>query len=64
MQLPIIALTAHEVLADEKQKPFKVSVNDYVTKPIQMEQIIPDLNALTKTISRLNLQIRNKKAFD
>lgn len=36
---PIIALTAH-ALADEKQKLLKVGMDDYVTKPIQMDQII------------------------
>ncbi len=38
-RLPIIALTAH-ALADEKQKLLKVGMDDYVTKPIQIEQII------------------------
>ncbi|MFV5439756.1 ATP-binding protein [Acinetobacter oleivorans] len=47
MQLPIIALTAH-ALADEKQKLLKVGMNDYVTKPIQMEQIIHILTQWTK----------------
>lgn len=47
MQLPIIALTAH-ALADEKQKLLKVGMNDYVTKPIQMEQIIQILTQWTK----------------
>lgn len=50
MQLPIIALTAH-ALADEKQKLLKVGMNDYVTKPIQMEQIIQILTQWTKTTS-------------
>ena len=39
MRTPIIALTAH-ALADEKQKLLKVGMDDYVTKPIQMDQII------------------------
>ncbi|QIO05033.1 GacS-like sensor histidine kinase [Acinetobacter shaoyimingii] len=39
MRMPIIALTAH-ALADEKEKLLKVGMDDYVTKPIQMEQII------------------------
>ncbi|VAX45916.1 Signal transduction histidine-protein kinase BarA [Acinetobacter calcoaceticus] len=47
MQLPIIALTAH-ALADEKQKLLKVGMNDYVTKPIQMDQIIQILTQWTK----------------
>jgi two-component system sensor histidine kinase BarA len=44
--LPIIALTAH-ALADEKQKLLKVGMDDYVTKPIQMEQIIQILTHWT-----------------
>ncbi len=47
MRLPIIALTAH-ALADEKQKLLKVGMDDYVTKPIQMEQIIHILNQWSK----------------
>lgn len=38
-RLPIIALTAH-ALADEKEKLLKVGMDEYVTKPIQMEQIV------------------------
>lgn len=37
--VPIIALTAH-ALADEKQKLLKVGMDDYVTKPVQIEQLI------------------------
>ena len=46
MRMPIIALTAH-ALADEKQKLLKVGMDDYVTKPIQIEQIIQILTAWT-----------------
>ncbi|MFW2078561.1 ATP-binding protein [Acinetobacter sp. ULE_I010] len=46
MRLPIIALTAH-ALADEKQKLLKVGMDDYVTKPIQIEQIIQILTNWT-----------------
>ncbi|OAL87626.1 GacS-like sensor histidine kinase [Acinetobacter terrae] len=45
-RLPIIALTAH-ALADEKQKLLQVGMDDYVTKPIQMDQIIQILTQLT-----------------
>lgn len=45
-RLPIIALTAH-ALADEKQKLLQVGMDDYVTKPIQMEQIIQILTQWT-----------------
>ena len=44
--MPIIALTAH-ALADEKQKLLKVGMDDYVTKPIQIEQIIQILTHWT-----------------
>ena len=46
MRMPIIALTAH-ALADEKQKLLKVGMDDYVTKPIQIEQIIQILTTWT-----------------
>ena len=46
--VPIIALTAH-ALADEKQKLLKVGMDDYVTKPIQIEQIIQILTHWTNT---------------
>ena len=45
-RLPIIALTAH-ALADEKHKLLQVGMDDYVTKPIQMDQIIQILTQLT-----------------
>ncbi len=45
-RLPIIALTAH-ALSDEKQKLLQVGMDDYVTKPIQMEQIIQILTDWT-----------------
>ena len=44
--MPIIALTAH-ALADEKQKLLQVGMADYVTKPIQMDQITQILTHLT-----------------
>lgn len=46
MRMPIIALTAH-ALADEKQKLLKVGMDDYVTKPIQVEQLIQILTEWT-----------------
>ncbi|NHC03616.1 response regulator [Acinetobacter sp. 187] len=46
LKMPIIALTAH-ALADEKQKLLKVGMDDYVTKPIQMDQIIQILTHWT-----------------
>ncbi|WP_343595397.1 ATP-binding protein [Acinetobacter sp.] len=39
IRFPIIALTAH-ALADEKQKLLAVGMDDYVSKPIQIEQLI------------------------
>lgn len=45
--LPIIALTAH-AMADEKEKLLKSGLNDYVTKPIQMGQLIQILSTWTK----------------
>lgn len=46
LRMPIIALTAH-ALADEKQKLLKVGMDDYVTKPIQLDQIIQILTDWT-----------------
>ena len=60
MQLPIIALTAH-ALADEKQKLLKVGMNDYVTKPIQMEQIIQILTHWTKNNFSSQTQVNEQK---
>lgn len=45
-ELPIIALTAH-ALSDEKDKLLTVGMNDYVTKPIQIEQLIHILTTWT-----------------
>jgi len=45
-RLPIIALTAH-ALSDEKQKLLQGGMDDYVTKPIQIEQIIQILTHWT-----------------
>ncbi|ALH95172.1 ATP-binding protein [Acinetobacter equi] len=44
--IPIIALTAN-ALTDEKHKLLKVGMDDYVTKPIQLEQIIQILTHWT-----------------
>lgn len=45
--LPIIALTAHAMI-EEKQKLLKAGLNDYVTKPIQLDQLIQILTAWTR----------------
>ena len=68
MRMPIIALTAH-ALADEKQKLLKVGMDDYVTKPIQIEQIIQILTNWTsdKFIQHQQQPSDNKafiKSFD
>lgn len=44
--LPIIALTAH-ALSDEKENLLASGMNDYVSKPIQLEQLIHILNTWT-----------------
>jgi len=62
MRMPIIALTAH-ALADEKQKLLKVGMDDYVTKPIQIEQIIQILTHWTseKFVSSTTTHNKNEK---
>jgi len=45
-RLPIIALTAH-ALSDEKQKLLQNGMDDYVTKPIQIDQIVQILTQWT-----------------
>jgi two-component system sensor histidine kinase BarA len=44
---PIIALTAH-ALSDEKENLLAAGMNDYVSKPIQIEQLIHILSVWTK----------------
>ena len=63
MRLPIIALTAH-ALSDEKQKLLKVGMDDYVTKPIQIEQIIQILNEWTKNNFASNTRPENTILMD
>ncbi|MFC3903685.1 two-component system, NarL family, sensor histidine kinase BarA [Acinetobacter marinus] len=46
-QLPIIALTAH-AMSDEKEHLMQAGFNDYVTKPIQLEQLMQILSTWTK----------------
>ncbi|MBF7689912.1 ATP-binding protein [Acinetobacter pollinis] len=47
-EFPIIALTAH-ALSDEKQNLLTVGMNDYVTKPIQIEQLVQILTTWTNS---------------
>ncbi|WP_407409275.1 ATP-binding protein [Acinetobacter sp.] len=59
-RLPVVALTAH-ALADEKQRLLQGGMDDYVTKPIQIEQIIQILTQWTKQSFEHNqLKIENK----
>lgn len=51
--LPIIALTAH-VLSDEKANLIACGMNDYVSKPIQIEQLIRILKQWTSTSTLVN----------
>ena len=48
LHVPIIALTAH-AMADEKERLLKVGMDDYVTKPIQLEQLTQILSTWTAT---------------
>jgi two-component system sensor histidine kinase BarA len=45
--MPVIALTAH-AMADEKERLLQAGFNDYVTKPIQLEQLMNILSAWTQ----------------
>lgn len=49
--LPVIALTAH-VLSDEKAHLLACGMNDYVSKPIQIEQLIRILQHWTNNAER------------
>ncbi|OTG94183.1 ATP-binding protein [Acinetobacter sp. ANC 3832] len=62
MRMPIIALTAH-ALADEKQKLLKVGMDDYVTKPIQIDQIIQILTNWTSDKFIQHIQTIEKTVF-
>lgn len=62
MRMPIIALTAH-ALAEEKQKLLKVGMDDYVTKPIQIEQIIQILTNWTSDKFIQPLQASEKNLY-
>lgn len=46
-EIPIVALTAH-ALSDEKDQLLASGMNDYVSKPIQIEQLTHILSAWTK----------------
>ena len=60
VRFPIIALTAH-ALADEKQKLLAVGMDDYVSKPIQIEQLI---QILTQHTSQHFAEGNNKPAHN
>jgi CheY-like chemotaxis protein len=49
-KLPIIAITAH-ALADERERALDAGLNDYVTKPIDMSQLV---NALLTCLAPQN----------
>ncbi|MFB2538163.1 MULTISPECIES: ATP-binding protein [unclassified Acinetobacter] len=52
-EIPIVALTAH-AMADEKENILNSGMNDYVTKPIQLEQLIDILQKWTVNKSSLD----------
>ncbi|WP_407307994.1 response regulator [Acinetobacter sp.] len=62
-RLPIIALTAH-ALTDEKHKLLQVGMDDYVTKPIQMDQIIHILTQLTSENFKTTTTVDKTILFD
>ena len=62
-RLPIIALTAH-ALSDEKQKLLQSGMDDYVTKPIQMEQIIQILTHWTSENFKKPVAVERASVID
>jgi two-component system, NarL family, sensor histidine kinase BarA len=61
--LPIIALTAH-ALSDEKQKLLQSGMDDYVTKPIQIDQIIQILTHWTSEKFKAQMVFEQKTVIE
>lgn len=58
---PVIALTAH-ALSDEKENLLAAGMNDYVSKPIQIEQLIHILSTWTESAPTLATNTANTLA--
>ncbi len=61
--LPIVALTAH-ALADEKQKLLQVGMDDYVTKPIQIEQLVHILTQWTHHLTNKPINFEKTQHYE
>ena len=47
-ELPIIAMTAHAMQAD-RDRSVEVGMNDYVTKPFKLDELLAKLNKAIQT---------------